>query len=249
MPLSAFYKSTMGAQGVGSKCKECTKKASRLYSQSEAGKQRRKEYAESGREEAVNKKWRESPKGQAYLLSIRSTDNWKLWQKRYWASPKGKAAAKKYRATDQGTQKRRAAARLRRARDVARFRIQEMKFNKSPKGKARYKRWAQTPAGKAYRRLANRRFKASPKGLFAASKSYNKRKRLLAGVPCTLTLAEWEAIKATQKGRCHYCKKKAKLTQDHVKPVVKGGDHTKENIVGACGSCNSKKGSRIVTLF
>jgi len=32
---------------------------------------------------------------------------------------------------------------------------------------------------------------------------------------------------------------------DHVYPIVKGGAHSPENIVGACQSCNSKKRDRL----
>ncbi|MCK4464389.1 MAG: HNH endonuclease [Bacteroidales bacterium] len=34
-------------------------------------------------------------------------------------------------------------------------------------------------------------------------------------------------------------------TKDHVIPISKGGDNTKENIVPACQSCNSKKFNKI----
>ncbi len=47
--------------------------------------------------------------------------------------------------------------------------------------------------------------------------------------------------------RCQYCQKKCQereLTMDHVKPVVKGGKKTWENIVSACMKCNQKKGDR-----
>ena len=35
-------------------------------------------------------------------------------------------------------------------------------------------------------------------------------------------------------------------TRDHVIPISKGGNNTKENIVPACGSCNSKKKDKIL---
>lgn len=41
---------------------------------------------------------------------------------------------------------------------------------------------------------------------------------------------------------CAYCGDKTKkLCQDHIIPISKLGDHTKNNIVPACQSCNSKK--------
>lgn len=47
---------------------------------------------------------------------------------------------------------------------------------------------------------------------------------------------------------CKYCgvafSEKTPPTIDHVIPLSKGGTHTKDNIVLACKSCNSKKGNR-----
>lgn len=46
---------------------------------------------------------------------------------------------------------------------------------------------------------------------------------------------------------CQYCAKKfptKELTLDHVMPVSRGGQHTWDNVVAACGKCNNKKGNR-----
>ena len=60
-----------------------------------------------------------------------------------------------------------------------------------------------------------------------------------------LTAAQWRAIKEIYRWRCAYCNKKTvALTQDHIIPLSKGGNHTMENIVPACRPCNSKKGNR-----
>ena len=42
---------------------------------------------------------------------------------------------------------------------------------------------------------------------------------------------------------CQYCGAKSKLTIDHVIPRCRGGGDTWENLVVACSSCNTKKGS------
>lgn len=60
-----------------------------------------------------------------------------------------------------------------------------------------------------------------------------------------LTEAQWSQIKAAYKYRCGYCHKRKPLTQDHVIPVSKGGDHTASNIIPACQSCNSRKNARL----
>jgi len=61
-----------------------------------------------------------------------------------------------------------------------------------------------------------------------------------------LTSTEWLAILAEANGHCHYCGKEAKLTLDHVIPLSKGGKHSKENVVPACGHCNFSKGTKTV---
>lgn len=58
------------------------------------------------------------------------------------------------------------------------------------------------------------------------------------------------AIKRRDKDRCRYCGCQVRwgnqrgpsgATYDHVKPVIKGGTNTVENVVIACRGCNSRK--------
>ncbi|NJM75984.1 MAG: HNH endonuclease [Acaryochloridaceae cyanobacterium RU_4_10] len=44
---------------------------------------------------------------------------------------------------------------------------------------------------------------------------------------------------------CQYCGSGKRLTLDHVIPRSKGGQHTWNNVVAACESCNSQKGDRL----
>jgi 5-methylcytosine-specific restriction endonuclease McrA len=44
---------------------------------------------------------------------------------------------------------------------------------------------------------------------------------------------------------CQYCGNAKKLTLDHVIPRSKGGQHTWDNVVAACETCNSVKGDRL----
>jgi 5-methylcytosine-specific restriction endonuclease McrA len=44
---------------------------------------------------------------------------------------------------------------------------------------------------------------------------------------------------------CQYCGKRGRgLTLDHIVPRSRGGKHTWDNLVAACGPCNHKKGPR-----
>ncbi len=57
------------------------------------------------------------------------------------------------------------------------------------------------------------------------------------------TTSQWQTMQAAYGHRCVYCGKryKGKLSQDHISPISKGGNHTLSNIVPACKSCNSRK--------
>jgi 5-methylcytosine-specific restriction endonuclease McrA len=57
-----------------------------------------------------------------------------------------------------------------------------------------------------------------------------------------LSFEQWTEIKEHYGHRCVYCGKKfTRLTQDHIIPLVRGGEHTASNIVPACRRCNSAK--------
>ena len=59
-----------------------------------------------------------------------------------------------------------------------------------------------------------------------------------------------ESVFEKDSWRCHYCDKKTvrvrgklQATVDHIVPVSDGGSDDLENLVTACRSCNSKKGT------
>ena len=99
-------------------------------------------------------------------------------------------------------------------------------------------------------RTYNRRYyKDHPQTHESIKLAVERRRARKAGLPATLTRAEWEAIKAAYKHRCAYCGKKESktqpLTQDHVVPLSKRGGTVRANIVPACRPCNSKKGKNL----
>lgn len=58
---------------------------------------------------------------------------------------------------------------------------------------------------------------------------------------------DWFLILEVFGHRCAYCLRgDVKLTMDHVIPISKGGEHTSDNIIPACTSCNSKKNNRLI---
>jgi 5-methylcytosine-specific restriction endonuclease McrA len=74
----------------------------------------------------------------------------------------------------------------------------------------------------------------------------HKRRAIQHGLSEHHTEAEWIALCKKYNDRCVCCGKKTKLTLDHVVPLSLGGSDTIENIQPLCGSCNSKKHTKIV---
>jgi 5-methylcytosine-specific restriction endonuclease McrA len=59
-----------------------------------------------------------------------------------------------------------------------------------------------------------------------------------------LTAAQWARCLTEYNNRCAYCLEPMDMvTQDHMTPLCRGGHHTLSNVVPACRSCNSKKGT------
>jgi len=75
-------------------------------------------------------------------------------------------------------------------------------------------------------------------------KSQARKARTLS-LPHTLTTSQWELIKLRFNRKCAYCNKELPLTQDHLVPISKGGEYTHNNIIPACGACNSSKRDNI----
>ena len=70
-----------------------------------------------------------------------------------------------------------------------------------------------------------------------------------AGVQGKLTLQEWLEILEAHEGRCAYCGVDGKMTIEHMTPWRRGGTNTRDNVVPACGTCNTRKGSLTAVEF
>lgn len=78
----------------------------------------------------------------------------------------------------------------------------------------------------------------------------NRRRALEYKSGGIFTSEEWIKKINEYDHRCAYCGIKfEKLTQDHVIPFSKGGINDATNIVPACKSCNSSKGTKSLSEF
>jgi 5-methylcytosine-specific restriction endonuclease McrA len=72
----------------------------------------------------------------------------------------------------------------------------------------------------------------------------NRRARKRSAPGEGISAADIRALIERQGGRCVYCRRKTKLTLDHIVPLAGGGAHDVRNAQMACKSCNSSKGDK-----
>lgn len=135
--------------------------------------------------------------------------------RRYYSSPQGKAIRQRFRDSEVAKKYRRS----KRRKELER---------------ARYHR----PAGQA----AAKRYRLSPAGRAKIARDRVKRRAATRSITATLTAQEWGQILDHHNHKCVYCGATEKrLTMDHLMPISRGGEHTKDNVVPACANCNSRK--------
>jgi 5-methylcytosine-specific restriction endonuclease McrA len=69
------------------------------------------------------------------------------------------------------------------------------------------------------------------------------RRAYSAGLPATLSLAEWLHTLQDFNGLCAYCQQRQFEALEHFIPIDAGGGTTVQNCVPACGRCNTTKGT------
>jgi 5-methylcytosine-specific restriction endonuclease McrA len=86
------------------------------------------------------------------------------------------------------------------------------------------------------------------KGQFSARVDVLRMQGAVATSPAH-TEAEWLAMIEIYKGRCAHCKKRTRLTRDHIIPISGGGTDEITNIQPLCRPCNSRKGAKRTQLL
>lgn len=111
------------------------------------------------------------------------------------------------------------------------------------------RRRSQTPERRAKQKEYHRHYHQTEKGKATRAKRNAQRYQWVMETDHPLTSAQWLEVLKANKYRCFYCKQTTQLTIDHVIALSKGGQHAKENVVPACGSCNSQKHDKMVMLL
>lgn len=127
------------------------------------------------------------------------------------------------------------------------------------------RRWKENPnplkKASAKWRIANpdktKQYKANwkknnPEKYLISMRAYvKKRKSIKRGASISdFTASQWEKLKQEYHFSCRYCGcTPTVLTQDHKLPLSRGGNHTLDNIVPACGYCNGSKGTKTLEEY
>lgn len=81
------------------------------------------------------------------------------------------------------------------------------------------------------------------------ARAARRRQRRVKAVINDLSIEQWEALKAAWNG-CAYCGATDRpLQRDCVMAISRGGRYTVDNVVPACGSCNTSKCNDEVTSW
>lgn len=95
-----------------------------------------------------------------------------------------------------------------------------------------------------------RRYLRTEAGKACAVRSAAKRRANLLKAGNTITTSELKFLKAFSSKTCAYCLQvNNKLELEHCTPLSRGGEHSLDNLVYACRSCNRKKHSKTVLEF
>lgn len=75
------------------------------------------------------------------------------------------------------------------------------------------------------------------------------RRAMERGAKGSHTEEQWLQLVAFLDERCACCRKRKKLSLDHIKPVTWGGSHYLANVQPLCRKCNSEKGDRFAVDY
>ena len=218
-PLDEFYAKPTGKLGRASACKACAGTKAREYQAANPEREKARRAARYARE-----------RGQA------------IADARTWAI----ANAERARATKAAwyAENREASIvrnKANREANLERYEAQRAKYRAANRQREiqRAQEWYAANPDRA--RDRRRQYKRKNPAIFVEA-NRRRRARKSGAVLGILDAAQWAAILDYFGHACAYCNATGvKLTQDHVVPLARGGEHTASNVIPACGLCNRRK--------
>lgn len=129
-----------------------------------------------------------------------------------------------------------------RCKDCSRARDSAYYAKNSDVAKARANVWASVNVGKR-KDIESRYRKRNRTAQNLRTQNYRARKRAVSD-GWDVTPEWWNHLLEMFGGKCGYCRTPGKLTLEHVIPLSRGGLHTPDNVIPACGACNYAKAAQ-----
>lgn len=189
-----------------------------------------KHYSQRPEYREYRKRFSQSPKRKAYMKTYSQSQRVKAYEKERRQNPERKMKQKTYLKAYEQTPK---------------YKEYRKKLRESPEGKASINAYEQKPERKARVKAYTKAYFQTPKGK-AIIAVVGSRRRAITRTG-DLTTKQWLEIK-NKSPICPACGKFVgceNLTLDHIIPLSKGGQHTKDNIQALCKPCNSSKNAKL----
>jgi len=81
----------------------------------------------------------------------------------------------------------------------------------------------------------------------ACSRKTKRRRALRKG--CDVLAITAKDYRRIMSALCYLCGIAPSATEEHIIPLSRGGRHSIGNLLGACGSCNSRKGTKLLAEY
>jgi 5-methylcytosine-specific restriction endonuclease McrA len=174
---------------------------------------------------------------------VRSKESYKKYRVRH--IEKVRAGYRAYREANRDLVLVRQAAWREGNRDKSRAASARWRANNLERAEGNTKKWRRE--NKKWIRKYSKEYREANPGIIKKC-GHNRRARLM-NAEGEFTAADIARITEKQRGRCAYCKKKKKLTVDHIVPLAKGGSNWPSNLQMTCRPCNSRKSARDPIAF
>ena len=168
------------------------------------------------------------------------SEKWKEAMIRWYKNPKRAITELKYRSSEKYR-----IWNLKRAKKYYQTIKDSEEFKK--KRSEKYKIYIENNYDKVVksRRMASRRYKKTPNWKMVFNLNRHKR-RVLQRDDDACTKKEWIDILKANNYSCKYCWSGDNIEIDHIIPISKWWNHTKENLQPLCRNCNAKKNNKIL---